>query len=262
MTILLTGAQGFLGSIIGNQLSSKGLVWRPLTVRLAEVSEADLVGIATVIHCAAATWKADRKDSEYVTANIEGTARLLEICERMAVSRFVHISTMGVKFNTSYGMSKLRSEEVVRNSKLNWVVLRPAHIIGPSKEFLIFLKNLKKKRIQMVLSLGQHTVQMISAEDCARAIINICENENYSGHTLNAVSFEMKEIEYYTELRKILSSSFVICPTPLFLVRIRFSREFVNIKRQGLRISGIDDLKFNYFSLRESIEQIMNVSSD
>lgn len=262
MTILLTGASGFLGSIIGNQLSSKGRVWRPLTARLADVSETDLAGIDTVIHCAAATWKADRKDSEYATANAEGTAKLLEICEHMNVLRFIHISTMGVKFNTSYGKSKLLSEEIVKNSKVNWVVLRPVHIIGPNKEFLNFLSELKNKKIQMVTSFGQHAVQMVSAEDYSRAIVSVCESNDFFGSILNVISFEMKELEYYEELKRILLASFFICPTPLFLVKAKFGQEFVEIKTQGLRISGVDDLKFDYFSLRKSVERILTNAAD
>ena len=78
MTILLTGAKGFLGSWIAKDLEARGIEWRPLNVRLHEIGTVELRDISTVIHCAAKIPEMDIPDESYWTTNVDGTDHLLK----------------------------------------------------------------------------------------------------------------------------------------------------------------------------------------
>ncbi|MGH7380643.1 MAG: NAD-dependent epimerase/dehydratase family protein [Candidatus Methylomirabilales bacterium] len=123
--VFVTGASGFLGSHLVENLSKDGTVIRALvrpTSRIGhlrsldvELVEGDLGDVEklkkgmehceVVYHCAAATkgtW------SDYLESTIRGTERLLEASVAVGVRRFVHISSLSV-----YGVHPLKDNEWV-----------------------------------------------------------------------------------------------------------------------------------------------------
>jgi nucleoside-diphosphate-sugar epimerase len=111
--VLVTGANGFVGSFVTRRLVEEGvrvraLVRRPEAARevealgawpvLGDVTDAPslrtaIQGVHWVVHCAA-TATDDLAEARRV--NVEGTAALLEAARDAGCERFVHISTLGV----------------------------------------------------------------------------------------------------------------------------------------------------------------------
>jgi nucleoside-diphosphate-sugar epimerase len=99
-----------------------------------------------VVHLAA---KADLlgKTFEYYNANIDGVKNLVEAVNKTpSVKKLIAASTMLVcevgyipahdndyKATTLYGQSKVETEEIIKNSKVNcdWIIIRPTSIWGP-----------------------------------------------------------------------------------------------------------------------------------
>lgn len=99
-----------------------------------------------IIHLAA---KADLlgKDLTYYNANIEGVKNLVEAVNTTpSVKKLIVASTMLVcevgyipkndddyKATTLYGQSKVETEEIIKNNKINcdWIIIRPTSIWGP-----------------------------------------------------------------------------------------------------------------------------------
>lgn len=93
-----------------------------------------------VIHSAASTSFGESKDFTFKT-NVEGTRHVLELAQE-ANTPFCHISTAFAHLeqidaghlSNAYESSKLESEEVVRQSGIPHVILRPSVVIGDSQD--------------------------------------------------------------------------------------------------------------------------------
>ncbi|MCX8160120.1 MAG: NAD-dependent epimerase/dehydratase family protein [Candidatus Saccharicenans sp.] len=180
MNLLVTGATGFIGSRLVEQLLQAGhrvqaLVRNPARLgwlKQAEnlvLLEGDLfslpelpAGCQAVFHLAGLT-KA-LKPRDYYTVNQGGTASLLDKLEKSGLApRFIHLSSLAagrpspdgtpVKEDepacpaSPYGHSKLLAEEEVlkRKEKMPVIILRAAAIYGPrDRDFLQLFQLVKK----------------------------------------------------------------------------------------------------------------------
>ncbi len=255
MTTLLTGSTGFLGTRIADELDSRRIAWRPLRARLQEVQPADLAETSTVIHCAGLTPHRSSRSEEFFEVNAVGTSRLLEQCQRSGVRRFIFISSMGVKFPSAYAQSKLAAEESVRRSRLDWLVLRPAHIYGPHKHLQGTFDKLKRKMIWYVLGVGRSPIHIVYVKDCAAAIVEAALSAR-TGETLNVMAPECTELDYIRVLRKVAGSKILIMPTPLFWARMRKGEAAVEERLAGLCIPGIADWDFPATPLETGMREI------
>lgn len=167
MNILITGANGFIGSRLLRRLSEKegfaaaGMVretsdlfrLRDGTYDLRQGSldgplEDILRGFDTVIHTAARSSDWGGYDSFYRT-NVEGTVNLVRAAVAGGVGRFIHFSSTVVygfggnrltgedrpaaPFNNPYCITKVRAEqELLRyRDRIRLIILRPSNVFGP-----------------------------------------------------------------------------------------------------------------------------------
>jgi 2-alkyl-3-oxoalkanoate reductase len=220
--VLVTGASGFLGSHVAEQLVAAGhqvvaLVRRSSNVKflsglkgvelaygaiedLASVRAA-MKGIDGVVH-AAGLVKA-RGEEEFFAINVGGTKNLLDAAEAEgAVKRFVFVSSLAAvgpsddgkpvlgqcepRPVTHYGRSKLEAERLVVAAKdqLSVVVLRPPMIYGPrDNESFAFFQSVSRKFLPY-LGDGKNTLSVIYASDAASACLRALESEDVvSGST-------------------------------------------------------------------------------
>ena len=167
MKALVTGASGFIGSCLCEQLTRRG-VW--VTAMLRHPSEGPwddslisdlesppdpsmLSGIDTVFHLAgkAHALSEIRQDEwEYFKINTDGTQRLLEVCQKAGVKTFVYFSSVkaagdinGVMDeldlalpDTPYGRSKQAAEKLVLEGDYvpHPVVIRPTMVYGDTEK--------------------------------------------------------------------------------------------------------------------------------
>lgn len=126
-TVAITGANGFIGSIVGRRLVEQGwrvlaLVRRPLDFSVTEsrafslgdaLEPGLLEGVDRLVHCA---WDLTAtRESEIHRVNILGTARLVAAAQAAGSRSVVFISSMSAYPGTSqrYGRSKLAAERLV-----------------------------------------------------------------------------------------------------------------------------------------------------
>jgi len=220
--ILLTGASGFLGSHIAEQLDQQGADVRALvrsssdtrfleglahvTLLSGTLSDKDsllaaMEGVDGIIH-AAGLVKA-RRPSDFHRTNAQGTANLLDAAKKNAsgIERFVLVSSLtvmgpsqdgrpvpaGASPNpvTHYGRSKLAAEQAARAEAhlLPITIIRPPMIYGPrDREILPFFKSVQLGVLPLTGS-PSSALSTIYAADCAAACIKALEAKVPSGST-------------------------------------------------------------------------------
>jgi nucleoside-diphosphate-sugar epimerase len=221
MKILLTGASGFVGSHILDELLARGfkvaVLLRPsanrrfLSHRLGSVevccgSIADpaslrlaLENVTHVIHCAGAT-RAARREDYYLTNHI-GTRNILEAirAQNGAVSRLIHISSLAVAGPATagkpatensptspisdYGKSKLAAEEEVRKHRsTEWVIVRPPAVYGPRDDGFFSLFQAVQRHF-LPLPSDTQELSLVYVKDLARVVAVLVDRREAGGQT-------------------------------------------------------------------------------
>jgi nucleoside-diphosphate-sugar epimerase len=171
LTALVTGATGFLGTHLCNQLLSQG--WQvyalcrsqekanalPKTVQviIGDVLNTDDFQkhlpetLDAIFHTAASTNTWFKNNDMQTNTNINGTKNMLGLANKYNVNKYIHISSVVVfgihkELNNivesmpkaggdsfiNYLKTKTASENIVLNTKnLDCIIINPTHIIGP-----------------------------------------------------------------------------------------------------------------------------------
>lgn len=213
--VLVTGASGGLGQHMlrylarQKNLEVKALVHRsPVTLANCTTVSGNLLdlaslvqatrGIDVVAHLAALTHSNCSED--YFRVNVEGTKNLLDACTINGIKRFIHISSRAVHpQGGSYSESKLRGEELVRKSGLEWVVVRPAEVFGPDSPDAVnkVIRWIQSFPVVPVIGNGTYLLSPAYIDDVVAAIGECIIN---SGHDGKILLLSGPEEVTYTEL--------------------------------------------------------------
>jgi nucleoside-diphosphate-sugar epimerase len=175
LTVLVTGATGFLGANLVHRLLAEGERVRvlarsperatPVTEEGAEAVIGDItdpVSVATAVdganvvyHLAGRLFEPGVPTAEYYATHVLGTKVLLDHCRESSLDRFVHCSTTGVLGVTgerpadesaplqptnAYEATKAEAEQAVRDAArdgLPAVIARPGLVYGPGDLHLL-----------------------------------------------------------------------------------------------------------------------------
>jgi nucleoside-diphosphate-sugar epimerase len=199
VTVVVTGATGFIGGHVARTLAARGIPVVALHRHAA--SPAPRPGIAwttfddferqqgffdALVHVAAVRHRHGVPPEEYGRQNVALTARLLAAAKGR-VGRFVDVSSIAVfgwppelPIDESrpfapvgpYGRSKVETERKVRVSGLPYAIVRPSITYGPgdTNGMIDKLFRLVKAGRYRLVGSGSSRVQLVYVEDLAHAI--------------------------------------------------------------------------------------------
>lgn len=184
-----------------------------------------LKGVDTVVHMAAVTHTNDA--GLYFRVNTEGTRLLVKACEENGVKRFIYVSTRAISvLGGEYSVSKLRGEEHVKKSLMDWIILRPSEVYGISgREGVdMLIEKISSMPFIPVPGDGKYGVSPVHVTDLISALISSIEKEHLRGKIYTISGPESLEYNVFVEKLlgfKKISKVKVHIPMPLLAIGAR-----------------------------------------
>jgi nucleoside-diphosphate-sugar epimerase len=222
MTVLITGATGFIGSHLADHLHAKGYGLRalvrpsssnryikhlPVEYVTADFNDPESLrpaveGVDYIYHVAGLTAARNRED--FFRGNQVATRNLLDAARQYnpGLRRFVHVSTQAVvgpaasadaplderaplRPLTAYAASKAAAEEEVqsRMGQMPLTIVRPPAVYGPRDPEIFRFFSTVAKGFAPLIGFNRKLVSLVHVEDLVRGFIQAGESDRAEGET-------------------------------------------------------------------------------
>jgi NADH dehydrogenase len=250
-TIFITGATGFVGSHLVPAVIDAGHhvlalvrddagaeeVLRRLTpaqqasveTRRGDVTTPDtlpqaIAGADAVLHLAALSRDWDGGASLRLV-NTEGTRNVIAAAGAAGVRRFVHLGGLGLvdEPQLHFGSSKAKGMALVRESGLDWTILKPSILFGPRDGFFNILAGLVRLSpgIVPITGKGDARFQPLAIDDLARATVIAFSDDATIGR-----EYDLGGPRYWTyrqimeEVLRGMGKRRLLLPMPVAVIRL------------------------------------------
>jgi NADH dehydrogenase len=242
MNVLVTGGTGFIGTHLCNELAERGhevtaLARTPEGADLAEgvetavgdVTAYDSIegafeGQDAVVNLVSLSplFKPRGGDEAHFDVHLGGTENVVRAAEAHDVDRIVQMSGLGADPNgpTAFLRAKGQAEEVVMESALDWVVVRPSVVFGDGDEFVGFTKKLTPPGIAALPGGGKTRFQPIWVGDLVPMLADAVEHDAHLGEVYDIGGPEKLTLK---EIAKLVRGRVAILPIPMALAGVGLS---------------------------------------
>lgn len=245
MTILVTGAAGFVGNNTVKRLgemdrSVRAMVRDPgkamprlgdvagrIEIVRGDVTDRDslrplMKGVGAVIHLVAIAL--ERGGRTYEEVNYQGTVNVVDAAREAGVARFVFMSQNGADSNSPYAFlrSKGRAQDYVAQRASRWTTLRPSAIFGPQDEFFNSIARLVRLTPVAfpLIGGGRAEFQPVSVYDVVEAIVRSLDDDTTIGGALDLGGPEVLTLgEIERRILLAMGVRRVLVPAPAWLLR-------------------------------------------
>lgn len=179
MKVAITGGTGFIGSHLATRLSGEGheVVRLGRHARLNEefvlaaLDDVDqladaFAGCQAVAHCAGINREVG--DQTYARVHVEGTSNVVEAARRAGVGKILITSFLRARpdCGSPYHESKWAAEEIIRNSGLDYTIVKAGVVYGRGDHMLDHLSHaLHTFPVFALVGLQDKTVRPLAIED-------------------------------------------------------------------------------------------------
>jgi uncharacterized protein YbjT (DUF2867 family) len=201
MTVLVTGAAGYVGSAV---VASLGATRPPGPARVPhrhratahgvqhlnrDVTDPESVraaaeGCEAIVHLVAIL---NGSDAEIEAVNTGGARNAVAAARANGIRRLVHMSALGVSKEhaplTRYWGSKYAGKLAVTESDLDWTVMEPSFVFGNNGGALKTFESLIRTPLAPVIGDGRYRHQPVWLGDVATAFVRALERPQTIGRT-------------------------------------------------------------------------------
>jgi uncharacterized protein YbjT (DUF2867 family) len=248
MRTLIVGGSGFVGTALTEELHARR---HDVTVLARSPEDAALpAGVETVagdvtnyesisdafegrdaaVNLVALSPLFKPSDASHEEIHLGGTENVVRACEERGVPNLVQMSALGADSDgtTAYIRAKGQAEEVVRDSKLDWVLVRPSVVFGDGGEFVSFTKTLTTPYVTGLPGGGKTRFQPIWVGNLVPLLADCVADDGHVGRTYELGGPEVLTLADVTRLAyRAEGKSVVVLPIPMPLAGI------------GLRFAGL-----------------------
>lgn len=156
----------------------------------------------------------------HTAVHLEGTRHVVRAAETHGVNRFVQMSALGADPDgqTPYIRAKGRAETVVKESSLDWTILRPSVVFGDGGEFVSFTKTLTMPYVTGLPGGGTTRFQPIWIGDVVEILAAATEADDHTGHTYELGGPEALTLAAIT--KRVYRVDTVVIPIPMVFARL------------------------------------------
>ena len=188
MNVHVTGASGFLGGHVVSHLAARGHIVTALArseqaaARVTELGATPIAGDLDDPGSLDDAFAASEADALVTVASLGfGHApAIVSAAEEAGLKRAVFVSTTAVftTLNASSKSVRLAAEETIRDSALDWTILRPTMIYGTpaDRNMARLLRLVRRSPMVPVPATGHGLQQPVHVDDVARAIVAAMES--------------------------------------------------------------------------------------
>lgn len=240
MNVLVVGGTGFIGTPLTRELADRGhsvtalsrspdSATFPETVetRAGDVTEYDSIvdsfeGMDVVVDLVALSPLFEPSgDTTHVEVHLDGTRHVVQAAEEHGV-RVVQMSALGADPDggTAYIRTKGQAEDVVRESSIDWVIVRPSVVFGDGGEFVSFTKTLTTPYVTGLPGGGATRFQPIWVGDLVPMLAEVTENGEHAGETYELGGPEVLTLaDIATQIYGSEGKGLVVLPVPMLFAR-------------------------------------------
>lgn len=203
--VLVTGASGFVGAAVVDELLARQYRVRALTHRREislsgvesvraslfnpEALDRAITGCDAVIHLVGIIMENPSKRITFERIHHHATRNVVNAALNAGVRRYIHMSALGSRPDavSNYHKTKFAAEQYVRSADLDWTIFRPSLIHGPKGEFMQMEAKWARMKAPPFFFMpyfgagplgwgGAGMLQPVFVKDVARAFVDAIDN--------------------------------------------------------------------------------------
>ena len=202
-----------------------------------------LNGCEAVIYLNALIREFPKRDLTNDKLQFRGSQRIAEIAQELGVKRFLLMSALGASPDpngSNYMQAKFLSEQVIKNTELQWTIMRPSSLFGDPRgedrpEFCMMLDKLMLNLVPYPkflpfpapsfftglnpLDSGNYALSMIHVKDVAKIFVKVLFDESTIGQTI--LLGGLRDVTWNEIVKSIASATgqrVFMLPTPISLI--------------------------------------------
>lgn len=240
--ILVTGATGFIGRHLVNQLMADGrrircllpedklnnLPWEnPPEIIVGNLLDEEVLfkavtGVHTIIHLQSGQWWGRPRDLERI--ELVGTRNLITAARSTRVGRIITISQLGASSSSAYTLLRIKGmvEELIRSSGLAYTIIRSGIVFGEDDAFVNHIAMILRANPVLFLMPGQGEVVLhpIYIDDLIAAITRSLELIDVVDTTIDVGGPEYITVEDLIHTVMRVSNTYrLVLPVPPYVMR-------------------------------------------
>lgn len=242
--ILITGASGFIGSFLCEEAVRRGydtwaamrthsskkwlqlpklhFITLDMTDKSALLDQLKGQSFDIVVHAAGATKCLNRE--EFDLHNFQCSKNLVEAMDELGQmpQQFIYMSSLSAIYGSTYGESKLKTEEWLKHKAIPLAIFRPTGVYGPREKDYMMMAESISNHVDFAVGLKEQKLTFVYVRDLVGAIFAAIDKGITDGSTFNVTDGQVYSSREFSDLiQKELGVKHVLHITaPLWLLKV------------------------------------------